>query len=183
MKPIENYEAVQASSGEFARPTAGGYICMITNVEDVPYDVATDKGNYLKIEYDIATGDFKGYYSDAFQKFGGSWWAKFVRSYKESAVGMFKHFTNCVEASNGGYKWDWNEQGLRGKLIGLVFGEEEYVGNDGAIKTRLVVTHIKTVEEIKNGDFKIPEIKRLPASVVDAVSSSAPVGIDDDVPF
>ena len=36
MKRIENYETVQASSGEFARPTAGGYICKIVDVEDVP---------------------------------------------------------------------------------------------------------------------------------------------------
>ena len=63
MKRIENYENVQASSGEFARPTAGGYICLITNVEDVPMN-AQGKGDYLRIEYDIADGEFKGYYKE-----------------------------------------------------------------------------------------------------------------------
>ena len=59
MKPIENYENVQASSGEFARPTAGGYICKIMDVEDVPMDSKEKgKGDYLRIEYDIADGEF-----------------------------------------------------------------------------------------------------------------------------
>jgi hypothetical protein len=161
MKKIENYETVQANSGEFAKPTAGGYICKIVGVEDVPFDGNTQKGDYLKIEYDIAEGELKGYYKDAFDKFGGNWWAKFVRSYKESALGMFKHFTSCVEQSNAGYSWDWNEKSLCGKFIGLVLGEEEYEGNDGYVKTRLYVKDVKTVEQIKNGDFKIPALKKL----------------------
>ena len=66
MKPINNYENVQASSGEFARPTAGGYICKIMDVEDVPMDANTGKGDYLRIEYDIANGDFAGYFKKQF---------------------------------------------------------------------------------------------------------------------
>ena len=38
MKKIENYENVQPNSGEFSRPQAGGYICKIVNVSDVPFD-------------------------------------------------------------------------------------------------------------------------------------------------
>lgn len=166
MKPISNYENVQASTGEFARPTAGGYICHIVDVEDVPYDANTQKGDYLKIFYDIADGEFENYYAEANAKFGGEWWSKFIRSYKEKALGMFKHFTNCVEASNVGYSWDWNEKGLRGKVIGLVFGEEEYEKNDGKIATRLYVKDVKTVEDIKAGNFKVPELKTIPRATI-----------------
>ena len=155
MKRIENYETVQASSGEFARPTAGGYICKIIDVEDVPLDQNTNKGDYLRIEYDIADGEFKGYYKVQFDKWGGNWNASFIRSYKEKALGMLKHFTNCIEESNKGYEWDWNEKGLIGKVVGLVLGEEEYKNSNNEIKTKLVVSQIKTVEEIKNGDFKV----------------------------
>jgi hypothetical protein len=53
MKKIENYESVQASSGEFARPNANGYICRIVDVQDVPLG-ADGKGDYLKISLIIS---------------------------------------------------------------------------------------------------------------------------------
>lgn len=36
MRVIENYENIQASSGEFARPGNGGYILEIVNVFQFP---------------------------------------------------------------------------------------------------------------------------------------------------
>lgn len=183
MKQITNYETVQASSGEFSRPTAGGYICKIIDVEDVPFDKTKNKGDYLRIEYDIADGKFKDYYKQQFEKWGGNWNAYFIRSYKETALGMFKHFTNCLEKSNVGYEWDWNEKGIIGGLIGLVLGEEEYKNANGDIRTKLVVAQIKTVEEIKNGDFKVPAPKKLSIETSSAnIDNFMPVN-DDDLPF
>jgi hypothetical protein len=186
MKKIENYETVQASSGEFARPTAGGYICKIIDVEDVPMN-EQGKGDYLRIEYDINVGEFSGYYKAQFDRWGGNWIASFIRSYKEAALGMFKHFTNCVEQSNAGYEWDWNEKGLIGKVVGLVLGEEEYQNNAGEIKTKLVVKDVKTVEQIKNGDFKIPAKKGIMNVGTSPVPSTTlnftPIDNDDNLPF
>lgn len=180
MKQIENYETVQASTGEFARPTAGGYICKIVDVEDFPVD-ENGKGDYLRIEYDIAEGEFADYYREQFLRWGGNWFASFIRSYKEKALGMFKHFTNCVEKSNAGFAWDWNEKELIGKQIGLVLGEEEYKNSGGQIKTKLTVKQIKTVEEIRNGDFKIPAIKKL--TVTESQVPEFTDSLDDDIPF
>lgn len=183
MKPIENYENVQASSGEFARPTAGGYICKIIDVEDVPMN-EQGKGDYLRIEYDIADGEFKGYYKEQFDKWGGNWNASFIRSYKEKALGMLKHFTNCIEQSNAGYEWDWNEKGLIGKVVGLVLGEEEYQNNAGKVKTKLVVKNIATVEDIKNGNFKVPAPKKLSVETpTNDVAGFTPIEDDSDLPF
>lgn len=182
MKPINNYENVQASTGEFARPSAGGYICKIMDVEDVPMN-EQGKGDYLRIEYDIADGDFKGYYKEQNDRWGGNWNASFIRSYKEKALGMLKHFTNCIEQSNAGYEWDWNEMGLIGKVVGLVLGEEEYKNNAGEIKTKLIVSQIKTVEEIKNGNFKVPAPKKL--TTQPSTNDFVPLApaTDDDLPF
>lgn len=183
MKVIENYENVQASSGEFARPTAGGYICKIIDVEDVPMN-AQGKGDYLRVEYDIADGEFKGYYKEQFDRWGGNWNASFIRSYKEKALGMFKHFTNCIEQSNTGYEWDWNEKGLIGKFVGLVLGEEEYKNSAGEIKTKLVVSQVKTVEDIKNSNFKIPVPKKLAVETqANDFSFTALNDVIDDLPF
>lgn len=180
MKPIGNYENIQASSGDFARPTPGGYVCEIVRAEDVPFREETGKGEYLLIEYDFTEGELLGYHADVYKKFG-YWGGKFVRSYKEKALGMFKHFTNCVEESNEGYTWDWNEQELCGKKIGLVLGEEEYAGNDGAIKTRLYVKDVKNVDDIRKGDFKVPPLKKLKAT--SPVSAPVVDATDDDLPF
>ena len=184
MKPINNYENVQASTGEFARPSAGGYICKIIDVTDVDHNPNTGNGQYLKIEYDIADGDFKGYFKEQFDKWGGDWKANFVRSYKEKNLGMLKHFTNCIEQSNAGYEWDWNEKGLIGKIVGLVLGEEEYQNNAGEIKTKLVVKNIATVEDIKNGNFKVPAPKKLAVTGrTNEFTEFAPIENDDTLPF
>ena len=184
MKTINNYDAVQASSGEFARPTAGGYICKIINVEDVPMG-ANGKGDYLKIDYDIAVGELKDYYKEANKKFGGDWFANFIRSYKETALGMFKHFTNCVEQSNPNWSWDFAtlEVDLIGRLVGLVLGEEEYRNSAGEIKTKLVVKEVKTIDDIKNGNFKIPAPKKLPQEAPTPQGFETMIASDGKLPF
>lgn len=184
MKRIENFENVQASSGEFVRPSAGGYVAMITNVEDVPLNPNTNKGDYLKIEYDFAEGEFFAYFSDLNKKLG--YWhmnGSFLKSYKETALGMFKHFTNCIEKSNDGYVWNFEEKTLIGKQIGLVLGEEEYIANDGSVKTRLYVADVKTVEQIRNGDFRIPALKKIKQEEQGFVDISNNGTTDEALPF
>lgn len=185
MKVINNFENVQATTGEFPRPQPNGYICKIINVEDVPLDISNGKGDYLRIEYDIEEGEFEGYYKDQFTKWGGNWNASFIRSYKEKALGMFKHFTNCIEKSNNNYDWDWNEKGLIGKVVGLVLGEEEYENSMGEIKTKLSVKDIKTVEDIKNGNFKIPTTKKIErANNINTIAPNFEVlSADEELPF
>ena len=184
MRVIENYDNIQAYSGEFARPENGGYILEIVAVEDVPLNPQTGKGDYLRIDYDIAAGDFKGYYTAQNERFGGGkWFANVIKSYKEKALGMFKHFTNCVEESNPGFKWNWQEQKLIGCRFGAVLQEEEYEKNDGSIGTRLVVKDIKTVEQIMNGDFKVPTTKKLERTVAPASDFTVLNDSDATLPF
>jgi hypothetical protein len=183
MKAINDFENVQASEGDFNRPPAGGYCVEIVAVKDVPMNPETGKGDYLKIDYDICYGDFAGYYTKQNERFGGDWFANFIRSYKETAAGMFKHFINCVEESNAGYKWAWDEKSLVHKFVGVVLGEEEYTKNNGDIGVKLVVKNIKTTEQITNGDFKVPAIKKLAES---ASVPSAPKWeevTDEGLPF
>lgn len=170
---------------EFERVVPGGYVCGITQVTDVP------EKEYLMIEYDIAEGPKKNYYrqlSDA----KGFWGGKFVKSYKEKALPFFKAFITAVERSNSGYTWDNDETKLKRKLVGLVFGEEEYRKNDGSIGKRLYVDQIHSVDKIRNLDYVIPELKRLSApSITEPTTfSSAPSFEgdfeeidDDDLPF
>jgi hypothetical protein len=146
---LANVEEAQ----EFKKVTPGGYICQITNVENV------DEKEYLKVEYDIVIGEFKGYYQQLFdsKKF---WGGKFIKSYKEAALPFFKGFITSAEKSNDGFIWANDEKKLIGKLVGLILGEEEYVKNDKTVGKRLYVNKVCSVETIKKG-VDVPELKRL----------------------
>ena len=176
MKPITNYDKIKAS-GEFERLPAGGYVIRITACEDKP-DV-----EYLVITYDIFEGAYKDHFkdSDAEHVFTH----QFIRSYKATALGMFKAFTNALEDSNSGYKWDWNEKALAGKLLGVVLREEEYENNRGEVKTGLKVYSCISADRVRTGDYKVPGLKKLAAasSLAAPVAGFTPIITDDDVPF
>lgn len=158
MKQID-FSNIQ-EAGESRKVKAGGYICQITSVEDDP-----DK-EYLKIEYDIAEGDFKGYYKELADS-RGFWAGRYIRSYKPKALPFFKRMCSAIAKSNPGFVFDGgsvnsDEKTLVGKLVGLVLAEEEYMANDGDVKTRLYVYSECAVSDIKNGKFKVPDMKKLP---------------------
>lgn len=157
MKPITNIAEVQ-EAGESLRLVPGGYICTYTKVTDV-----SDK-EYLLMDYDIAEGKYAGYYKSLEERLG-FWGGRCVRSYKEKALPMFKRMCSAVTKSNKGFIFDGNtnadESTLVGKIVGLILGEEEYIGNDGSLKTRLYVSRECEVEKILKGDFKVPALKKL----------------------
>lgn len=153
MKNI-NWNEVEAVES-FKKMEAGGYICGITAVEDV------EKQEYLKLEFDIIDGEFKGYYRDLYER-KGFWGGSFIRSYKEKARGFFKKFLNAVEASNLNYSFNNDERTLRGKSIGLVLGYEEYVANSGEIKERIYVADILPIQDITMKNYVVPKLKKLP---------------------
>lgn len=179
MKQFDLDSVVEAN--EFPRVKPGGYICQITAVNDVPNQ------EYLKIEYDIAEGDLKDYYFNLY-KTKGFWGGSFIRSYKDTAKPFFKAFITAVERSNKGYQWDFDESKLKKKFIGLILGEEEYQGNDGVTKKRIYVAQVHSVEKIRKGDFKIPELKK--EKLQTAGKGTVPDGfhpigdtIEEDLPF
>lgn len=154
-----NWDAVQ---DEVRRPTPGGYAAKITKVEDVE-----DK-EYLRIEWEFAEGDLRGSNQETFDKLG-FWPMPFFCSYKEKALRFFKGFKTAVEMSNRNYVFRNDPQSLVGKYIGVVLGEEEYLASDGGVKTRLYVAEKRSGKSIRDGDFKVPELKKL-----DPQKSTAP---------
>ena len=178
MKAIDMTNVQEA--GDYKRPVAGPYICTITAVEDV-----TAK-EYLKVSYDIAEGDLKGYYT-ALRTDHPDWaWAgAYCKSYKEAALGMFKRFCSAVSKSNGNFVFDGgmvnaDEKSLIGKKIGLLFQEEEYYGNDGNKKTRLVVKSEFPIGEIDNQ--KIPKKKELAPDTAEIANAGTDTDAEE-IPF
>lgn len=155
---------------DIKRLVVGGYIAKIMAVADV------EEKEYLKIMYDIEEGEFKGYF-EQLDKARNFWGGNLYRSYKEAALPFFKSFITAVENSNKNFKFDNDEKKLEGKLLGVVLGEEEYIGNDGTLKTRLYVAQTRSVDEIKKGNFVIPKLKETANKPVDTSAYT------EDLPF
>lgn len=176
-----NWDNVQ---DEYRKPVPGGYAVKITRVEDV------EAKEYLIIEWDFAEGEFKGCNQETFDALGFWPMAKF-QSYKEKALRFFKGFKTSVEMSNRNYVFRNDPQSLVGKYVGVVLGEEEYLGNDGSIKKRLYVDSWRSGKAIRDGDFKIPELKKYvptgsaPAPMPTPVAANYGLLEDDDadLPF
>lgn len=160
---------------ELPRLGPGGYICKITMVKDVP------EKEYLYLEYDIAEGQHKRHWNELY-KAKSFWGGKFYRSYKETALSMFKGFLTAVKDSNPGFIFNNEEKRLEGQLIGLVLGEEEYRKQDGSDGTRLYVAAVRSLDKIRSGDFIVPPKKLLQTGRSDGFYPTNDVP-DDDVPF
>lgn len=175
MKALNGYNEVKASTGEYARLPADGYVCKITKVEDVAAK------EYLRISFDIYEGEYRGWYRDQREEledrgYNASYVGTVIRSYKDSALGFFKAFIAAVDESNGTQfgptvEGGLDEQKLVGCLIGFVISYEEYQKKNGTIGQRERVAYQKSIQKIRDGDFKVPELKQLNGS--NAATASA----------
>lgn len=186
MKKISGYDKIQ-ESGSFKKLPVGGYVVKILNATDVP-----DK-EYLRLSFDIAEGPNKGFFAEEYKndtREDKKWpnAGTFVRSYKEKALPMMKGFTTAVEKSNKNYTWNFDESTLKGKLVGLVIGEEEFLNSSGKMRTRTYVNSVRSVDIIREGKFEVPELKKLSADKVAASTPAAsqpfqnPFDNDDSAP-
>ena len=182
MKPIKGYNDAKAS-GDFERLPAGGYVIKITGVKD---ENKPDK-QYLKIIYDIADGPEAGRYAN--EDPDNDYRHSFIRSYKDTALGMLKAFLQAVDETNGSklgetVETGLDEQRLVGLYLGVVLGYEEYETNAGDVKERLYVKSCKTAKQIQEGDFKVPELKKLKAKTnAAAIPEGFTALTDADLPF
>lgn len=171
MRKIDDFDKVSEVTERKSVP-AGGYVCKVTAVEDVP-----DK-EYLKVEFDIVEGEYANHGMEMLERHGFNP-LKMVKSYKESAKGFFKRFISSIERSNGGYTWNWDEYSLIGKRFGAVLGEEQYRKSNGDIGTRLYVDREMPVQRIKDGDFDVPALKALPGHAPADRAKLQPVQLSD----
>ena len=179
-----DYQRAEASTGsDFVKLPAGGYVCRIISATDHP----TEEKPYLEVVYDIADGEFAGYYSDEWGK--ENTWAHSTRwYYTPNALGIFKGNLRAVDESNGtsfetSAQTGIDERRLAGCLVGMIIGEEEYRGNDGSIKTRMKVRGTRSAQLIRDGRFKQPELKKLAAEADPLIPSKPDTVNTEDLPF
>ena len=187
MEKVQGYDEAQAITGEYEKLNAGGYICKIINAKE---EKSKSGKRMLVLELDIAEGDKKDFFRNRFNENSNpdkKWPAGAIYRQMlegEKAAGFLKGLMTSLEASNEGFKWDWDEKKLANLKCGAIFGEEEYEKMDGSIGTTTKVKFIRTVKAIQDGNFKVPELKKLPEKgeafedFVNSVTSE-----NDDLPF
>lgn len=164
IKPTD-WDTTEAFTGEFKTLKPGGYICKILGAKTETTRTGKEQ---LILMFDIAEGEFKGFYKEQHEKkFATNPNAQWLGVYRQLTGGesektnpFFKGMIYSIEASNNGYIWNWQEQSLKGKLFGGVFGQEEYLNNSNEKKVATKLMYIRSVEQIRNG-VEIPAIKKL----------------------
>lgn len=173
---VQNY-----NDGSFAQLPAGVYCCKISQVKDEP------EKEYLYVEYDIAQGEFAGYFEKLSDR-AGFWGGRLYLSYKDKAESIFKRALKAINVSNGSYVFNpfgdgknADEKTLIGKIFWVVLHEEEYEKNDGTTGTRITASATAFINEqqAKEGKFN----KRLLEKTTARRSSTAPTGPADAPDF
>lgn len=170
MRPIENWDKIApVETGKAQRLPAGGYVCRIMDVQE---DVSKNGRSMLKIALDISDGAYAGIFTKRFNQLAESalrsgkdrpkWPCIYYQLTDGEFEGRFKYVINCVEEANPGYRWNWDEKSLKNRIIGGVFREEEFFGeNDKKIHVTVKCDHLRTVvgvEEVEPPPRKKAEV-------------------------
>lgn len=158
---------------DFTPITVGGHKGIIMGVEEYTSELSGNTS--LKVSVDTAKDDTQPqYFTEQYKndtrtdkKWSNSAIKYVSLKQDENCVRMLKAFITSVENSNNGftYNWDKDVDQLKGKKVGLVFGLEEYVNNDGETKTIAKLNQFRSIDKIDN--IKIPKVKLIDGTLVD----------------
>lgn len=165
---LTGYNEVSADGNQNLTP--GGYVCKIISVKQ-----SNSKANnpMLYVDIDIAEGQFAGYFLKETKKFQKSrsdatWssngrFSVVIRFPGEKNIfWRLKNFLVAVEKSNPDFRVDpqrFDDQSLVSKLCGFVFKgkEAKAIKNDGTHYVNAIVAFPVSVEDIRDGDFTVPD--------------------------
>ena len=127
-----NWNEVQEFSDRQKLPL-GAYVCKVKQAKVVD----SNYGSQLAILFDITEGEYAGFFQKdyASNTAQDKKWRGLLRVWlpkddgsdnDEMTKRSFKGMTTAFEKSNPGYQWDWNENSLVGKTVGILFRNEEW---------------------------------------------------------
>lgn len=179
MRKFSGYE--EAKTNEFEnkeRLQLGPHYCKILEAKIV--QMKTQDGRHfeqLQLRIDIAEPDEQaGFYNKKFQedakedalnaKWKGFYNLTVPEDNSEKFIkNNFKTLTTSIEKSNPGYKWNWEENTLVGKIFCGVFGLEEFVNLEG---NTITFTRCRFVRSTENMDkISIPKVRLADKTTMD----------------
>jgi hypothetical protein len=196
IKQFKDYDKTQAY-GDFATLPKGGYVVKIMGASKE----TNSNGEYLKIGCDIAEGEYKDFFAESYKndkREDKKWGCNFLLNLPKDdgtekdgwTKRSFKTFTEALEDSNSNYHFDWDESKFKGLIIGGLFNEQDYEKSDGSIGTSVRMARVCTAQKIREGNYKLPEDKKIAVSTANNGNTSAsgdfmsiPNNIDEELPF
>ena len=171
IKKPSNWDAVEVMEFDYTPIELGGHKGIIMKAEE--YTSPQSGKTSLKVSVDTAKDDKQPeYFAEQYKNDNriDKRWNNSAIKYislgeEENQVKMLKSFIKAYENSNG-CQFDWGKdwEQLKGKKIGLVFGQEEYTSQDGTTKLATKLNQFRSIDKVDN--VQIPKIKMLDGSYV-----------------
>ena len=167
MKP-NGYDQAEAyyQEGMGSLP-AGGYVCKIMNLH---YEKTQTGKDIILVSLDVAEGEYAGFYLKRYnrakqdtskQAKWGCQWRIFLELPQGGTNGLYKGFMTAYEKSNGvQVNWMGDEKQFTGKLVGVLFRDEEFLGADGKMHHSTKPCAVRTADAIRSGEFQIPAARK-----------------------
>ena len=165
------YDEIEIKEFDYVPISVGGHKGIIMKAEE--YTSPQSGKTSLKVSVDTAKDDkqpeyFKKQYENDTRidrKWSNSAIKYIPLGEEENQIKMLKSFITAYENSNN-CQFDWNKdwEQLKGKKIGLIFGQEEYTSQDGTTKLATKLNQFRSIDKVDN--VQIPKIKMLDGSYV-----------------
>ena len=165
MEKINGWESIEAKGMEdFKALPIGAYECKIINAV-INHNNDTGKDT-LKVMVDIANSEYKDYFKKRYDNNTNKdkkWDNNATRylAFEGNNIAYFKGFITCVENSNVGYKWNWDEATLRDKKICGVFQYEEYEKQDGSKAVKVRLNKFRSLDKMKEANENLSDSVKL----------------------
>lgn len=174
----------------------GAYVCKTRRA----VIQSNEYGEQLCVLFDIVEGEYSGFFdadfkanTNADKKWKGvlrQWLPKEDGSENDEwTKSALKGMVTAFEKSNPGYQWNWDEASLSGKMIGIIFRNEEW-DYKGKIGWTVRPFRATSVDSVRSGDFTLPKDKPLKSIVYTAtdfinsgVQSFAEIEDDGELQF
>ena len=164
MKPTYKGFEAKKSNGFLELPPVGAYVAEIKQVRLVEADGKQQTRDVIELMIDIVEGEYSNRYMDFFteqrERFGDTIKFKGIFRLTPPVEGdedwrkrSFEGNLWCVEQSNPGYTWDWDETKLKGKKVGISVRKRLYTFN-GQDRETTEIGRFETVDDVRNGKVK-----------------------------
>lgn len=157
---------------EYEKISLGGHKGIIMKAEE--YTSPQSGKTSLKVSVDTAKDDKQPeYFAEQYKndvRIDRKWSNSAIKyiplGEEENQVKMLKAFITAYENSNN-CQFDWNKDWdqLKGKKIGIVFGQEEYTSQDGTTKLATKLNQFRSIDKVDN--VKIPKVKLLDGTYIE----------------
>lgn len=190
MNKPNNYDDTKGYSNRSFLP-AGCYVCKIMQVKETKSKNGRDM---IMISLDIAEGEFKDHFANSYKEDTreDKKWGCVVYQLTEDNDGNtnrgFKSFIDSVKSSNQGWKEVWGDrfaENFKDKLVGGLFGEEEYVKSNGDTGKSTKCRFFDSVKRVRDGKCNTPAPKLLSTGRASSPDGfiACPEGLEEELPF